>query len=49
MSRKMSWKNVAEISGQKFWPEKQAKISGQNFWPKIKLWPADELTPVSTN
>ena len=38
-------KNVAEISGQKFWPEKEPKISGQNFWPTIKFWPAYELTP----
>ena len=28
---KMSWKNVSEISGQKFWPEKEAKISGPKF------------------
>ena len=52
MSRKMSWKmkmsweNVSEIPGQKFWPEKQAKISGQNFWPEIKFglqmnWPTE--------
>ena len=41
---KMSWENVSEIPGHKFWPEKQAKISGQNFWPEIKFWPADELT-----
>ena len=32
---KMSWKNVSEIPGHKFWSEKQAKISGQNFWPEI--------------
>ena len=42
--KKKSWKNVSEITGQKFWPEKQAKISGQNFWPEIKFWPADEWT-----
>ena len=38
----MAWKNVPEMPGQKFWPEKQAKISGQNFWPEMKFWPADE-------